>query len=103
MELYNDFEFSDIADLDAHLEVIKVVSFSEIIAGEIGEYIDTYFDSEGWELQLVCNFHGNRGYQVFFGRDVYVDGYYQYGFPYLFDLNDVVEFALDFYQFKKII
>lgn len=82
------------------LDIIERVKFADIIAGEVGIFMDTYFEQEGWELQLVYGANGATGYQTFFGEEVSVDNHYQYGFSYLYDLEDVIAFANDFYAQK---
>ena len=82
------------------LDIIDRVKFVDIIAGEVGTFMDAYFEQEGWELQLVYGENGTTGYQTFFGEDVSVDNHYQYGFSFLYDLEDVVAFANDFYARK---
>ncbi len=98
-EIFN-FE-TTIEDESGHiLDFIRIVKFSEIIGGEKGAFIDAVFEEEGWELQLIDD-SKYPGYQVFFGRGVHVDNHYEYGFSYLYELDQVIAFAEDFYNFRK--
>ena len=85
------------------MEVIEVVRFSDIMNPAIGAFMDEYFKKEGWELQLVKAYGGNgSGYQVFFGPGVQVDNHYEYGFSYLYELEDVIAFAENFYDSRAL-
>ena len=73
-------------------------SFSELIPGSIGERLDTHFAKRGWKLVTrQSGSDGAAGYQVFFGEGVQVDNRYEYGFPYLYDREELLSFARDFY------
>lgn len=76
--------------------------FSELIPGPIGDNLDLYFNKNGWKLERWEE--GDKaGYQVFFGKNVQVDNQFEYGFPYLFDKDDVIAFANDFYENKIMV
>lgn len=77
------------------------VLFASLLPESIGTEIDLYFKKNGWTL-LACEIDEAKGYQVFFGAGVQVDNLYEYGFPYLYDNNELMAFAKDFY-IKKII
>jgi len=73
-------------------------SFSELIPGSIGESLDAYFAKRGWKLLTrPLGADGAAGYQVFFGEGVQVDNRYEYGFPYLYDKEELLSFARGFY------
>lgn len=85
------------------MEVIKVVKFADFMNLAIGTFMDEHFKKEGWELQLVKAYGGNgSGYQVFFGPGVQVDNHYEYGFSYLYELEDVIAFAENFYDSRAL-
>ena len=81
-------------------QMIRIVKFSEIIEGEVGEYIDRILEEEKWELQYLQNGE-SEGYQLFLGEGVYVDNRFEYGFPYLYELDDVISFAEHFYEYRQ--
>lgn len=93
---YDEKESEEMSDA-CRLEVINVVKFSDFMVPAIGRFMDDYFEKEGWELQYVKGDCGCTGYQVFFGSGVQVDNNYEYGFPYLYDCDEVVAFAEYFY------
>lgn len=73
-------------------------SFSELIPGSIGESLDAHFAKRGWKLLTrQTGSDGASGYQVFFGEGVQVDNLYEYGFPYLYDKEELLSFARDFF------
>lgn len=80
-----------------HIET-KIVKFSEIMNNVVGNFIDEYYAKEGWELQFIRTADGTTGYQTFFGKGVSVDNNYEYGFPYLYGLDEVIDFAESFYK-----
>ena len=73
--------------------------FSELIAGPIGDKLDLHFNKNGWKLERWEEGE-TSGYQVFFGKNVQVDNQFEYGFPYLFDKEEVIAFAKNFYENK---
>ena len=83
------------------MDVIRVVKFSEFMDEVVGNFMDEYYAKEGWELQLIRGRDGDIGYQTFFGKGVCVDNYEEYGFRYLYDLEDVIGFAENFYKFRS--
>jgi len=76
---------------------IKAVKFSDLLPDPAGAALDAHFDRNGWELQLWDNGESS-GYQVFFGKGVQVDQHMEYGFPYLYGADELLAFALEFYQ-----
>lgn len=80
------------------MDVIRVVKFSEFMDKVVGNFMDEYYAKEGWELQLIRADDGDAGYQTFFGKGVWVDNYEEYGFRYLYDLEEVIGFAENFYE-----
>lgn len=95
-----DFETIPEGEDSYILDFIRTVKFSEILDSEKGDFIDSVFEEEGWELQLIKD-SDQPYYQVFFGRGVQVDNLYEYGFPHLYELDQVIGFAEDFYIFRK--
>lgn len=84
------------------MKVIKAINFTDIVGPRVGNFLDEYFSEKGWELQYVQGYDGAEGYQVFFGKGVQVDNNYEYGFPFLYDLDEVKNFAESFYFRKSI-
>lgn len=77
--------------------VKRVITFSELLGGELGHNLDSYFKNNAWELQEWSS-DSKAGYQVFFGAGVQVDNLYEYGFPYLYDKEEVRSFANNFFN-----
>lgn len=75
----------------------RPITFSELVGGKMGDDLDAHFKNKAWELQEWTN-DSSTGYQVFFGTGVQVDNLYEYGFPYLYDKEELVSFARDFYN-----
>jgi hypothetical protein len=99
MKGYSDIE-TEIFDELLQPKVIRIVKFSEIMEGEKGEYIDKILEEEKWELQILQN--GDcEGYQLFLGEGIQVDNQFEYGFPHLYELDDVLAFAEQFYDYRK--
>ena len=74
-----------------------VVLFASLLPEPMGSALDDHFKKNGWELQAWDN--GKvQGYQVFFGDGVQVDNSYEYGFPYLYDKDELLAFAEGFYE-----
>ena len=84
---------------NADATTINKVSFEELLPGSKGSVLDSYFKKEGWELQLWVT-DKSVGYQVYFGAGVQVDNNFEYGFQYLYDKDEAVAFANDFYDRK---
>ena len=76
---------------------IKTVKFSQLLPDPIGSALDTHFQRNGWELQLWSN-DEYSGYQVFFGKGVQVDQHMEYGFPHLYETEDLLAFSQAFYD-----
>lgn len=75
----------------------EVVLFASLLPEPMGTALDGHFKKNGWELQAWDN--GKvQGYQVFFGDGVQVDNSYEYGFPYLYDKDELLAFAEGFYD-----
>lgn len=72
-----------------------IASFSSLLHNHVGVALDKHFEKNGWILQ-----RSEGGYQVFFGKGVQVDNHYEYGFPYLYDQNELIAFANEFYITK---
>lgn len=73
------------------------ISFSSLLPEPMGSALDLHFEKRGWELQAWDT--GNaQGYQIYFGAGVQVDNYYEYGFPYLYDKEELLAFAKAFYE-----
>lgn len=96
-----DFDTIEPSDNDHLLKVIRVVKYAEILPGEKGEFLDALFEKEGWQLQLVYGTDGGTGYQLFLGKGVQVDNYWEYAFPHLFELEHVIDHAENFYTYRK--
>lgn len=75
---------------------IEDVKFSTLVPGVMGDALDSLFEKNNWTLQFWNN-DKSTGYQVYFGEGVQVDNLYEYGFPYLYDKDDVLAFAKDFF------
>lgn len=75
----------------------RVITFSELLGDANGNNLDSYFKNNAWELQEWTN-DSTTGYQVFFGPGVQVDNLYEYGFPYLYDKEDIRSFAISFFD-----
>lgn len=71
--------------------------FEHLMPGFIGHELDVHFAKNGWKLER-WEAPNSSGYQVFFGENVQVDNNFEYGFPYLFDKEEVIAFAEDFYE-----
>ena len=82
-----------------HCTEVRKTTFASLIPAPIGTDIDAIFEKEKWELQ---EWHKCDGiyYQVYFGTGVQVDNYYEYGFPYLYDIHQLTDFAWNFYRFR---
>lgn len=75
----------------------KRVVFSSLLPEPVGAALDSHFEKHGWELQAWDT--GNaQGYQIYFGAGVQVDNNYEYGFPYLYDKEELLAFAKGFYE-----
>lgn len=85
----------------ANSQKILTTSFRELVPEEIAKALDNHFVRNGWVLQRWVT-NAENGYQIYFGKDVQVDNYYEYGFPYLYDREEAREFALRFYE-KQIV
>lgn len=85
----------------ANSQEVLTISFRELVPEEIAKVLDNYFDRNGWVLQRWVT-NAEEGYQIYFGKDVQVDNYYEYGFPYLYDREEAREFAFHFYE-KRIV
>lgn len=70
----------------------EIASFASLLHNHVGAALDKCFAEKGWVLQ-----HHEGGYQVFFGKGVQVDNHYEYGFPYLYDQDELIAFANEFY------
>lgn len=75
---------------------IKPIRFSDVFPGATSDALDAHFKEQGWELQVWDTASG-PGYQVYFGEGVQVDNLYEYGFPHLFEKEDLRAFAENFY------
>ena len=67
--------------------------FYDLLPTHIGAWLDAYFAKEGWERQEF-----EDGYQDYFGAGVQVDNQYEYGFSHLVTRDDLLAFAVDFYN-----
>lgn len=76
---------------------VQPIKFSDLLLGTIGKELDVFFEKNNWELQSWKNAQ-TQGYQVFFGEGVQVDNNYEYGFPYLFEKDELIGFANHFYE-----
>jgi len=76
---------------------IKKVHFTDIMPHPMGRALDKDFSKRNWTLQLWCNGQ-TEGYQVYFGKAVQVDNLYEYGFPHLYEKEDLVAFAENYYN-----
>ena len=55
------------------------------------EMLDAYLAINGWQLQAwLDENHHLVGYQLYYGEGVQVDNQYEYGFPHLLDLEDLI-------------
>lgn len=75
----------------------KVIQFCDLIPGPVGQELDAHFKNKNWELQS-WDTGSSSGYQVFFGEGVQVDNLFEYGFPYLYEKDELLTFAQDFYE-----
>lgn len=73
----------------------RIVSFTTLFPGEMGEKLDEYFSVRGWNLEYRP---AVAGYQVFFGKGVQVDNQYEYGFPYSYCREELTAFATRLYN-----
>lgn len=74
----------------------EVITFASLLPEPVGSKIDLHFKKNGWELQ-AWDTGSAKGYQIFFGSGVQVDNNYEYGFPYLYDKEELLAFAQGFY------
>ena len=84
---------------ESSLDEIKKepVLFSSMLPEPMGSALDNHFVKNGWELQAWDSGEA-QGYQVFFGKGVQVDNNFEYGFPYLYDKDELLAFAKGFYE-----
>lgn len=75
----------------------ECVKFANMLPGYMGKQLDSHFENNGWQLQKWDN-GKDVGYQVYFGTGVQVDNLYEYGFPYLYDQEELLLFAESFYD-----
>ena len=75
----------------------EIILFSSLMSDPAGSAMDLHFEKNGWELQ-AWDTGTAQGYQIFFGKGVQVDNNYEYGFPYLYDKEELLEFAEGFYE-----
>lgn len=78
---------------------VRTVKFSSLCPEPVGSGIDQHFENNNWKL-LCFDKDDFTGYQVFFGEDVQVDNNYEYGFPYLYEEDELLAFANEFYENK---
>ena len=76
--------------------MVQSIKFSDLLPGTIGKELDLFFEKNNWVLQS-WKADKTQGYQVFFGEGVQVDNNYEYGFPYLFEKDELITFANNFY------
>ena len=76
---------------------MRVCSFSEVVLGNMARALDEHFDKNGWVL-LKTTDDDKDGFQVYFGEGVQVDNSFEFGFPYLYDREEVTGFAEHFYD-----
>lgn len=83
------------------LDVIRTVKYAEILPGEKGLFLDTICEKEGYELQLIKGYKSTIGYQLLVRGDEGDDDNWEYEFPYMYELDEVIAHAESFYDFRK--
>ncbi len=76
---------------------MNAIRFTDVMPRVMGEKLDAYFAENGWQLQ-AWDTNGSVGYQVYFGKGVQVDNHFEYGFPYLYDIDELQGFAEGLYE-----
>lgn len=100
-----EFEVINPDSMPPLLQLIKKVTFTELLNDtRIGPAVDQYFKRRGWDLRIVRRISkdSQEGYQVYFGKGVQVDNHYEYGFSCLFEEEDVIAFAGNFFMDKVL-
>lgn len=59
--------------------------------------VDRHFESKGWKLVEKKHDTG-VGYQVFFGKGVQIDNFFEFAFPHLLEKEWIVASAEDFLE-----
>lgn len=77
------------------MQYATLATFSSLLHNDVGAALDAHFSEKGWKLLQI-----KGEYQVYFGKGVQVDNSYEYGFPHLLSLEDLLSFAHEFYNTK---